>query len=110
MIVAVLRAGVVQVASNDVVHVVTVGDRFMSAACAVAMIGRVRATRVRRRAARGVLRVDCDLMFVNVLSVDVMQVAIVKKVFVPFVVEPRMPTIGSVRMVVRFVHCMIGHS
>jgi len=98
-----------QMATDEVVDVVAVGDGFVTAFRTV-LVGRiVAAARVAWRAGRGVLRIDRDGAFVDVTVVNVMKMAVVEVVGVTVVAHPRVPAAGAVLVDVVFVGGMVAH-
>jgi hypothetical protein len=98
VVVAVVAVRVVQVAVDEVVDVVAVGDRFVAAAGAVHVAGLVAA------AARGagvqpsgfLVGVTSRLVLVDVVTVRVMQVAVVQVVDVVAVPDRGVAAVGAV--------------
>lgn len=109
MIVAVVAVRMVQVALDEVVHVVTVGHGFVAAARAVLVVGGVALAVVRRSARFGILRADLDRMLVIVALVGVMEVAVVQIVDVTVVFDGSVPAAGAVDMLVVLMDYMFGH-
>ena len=109
MIVTMFLMRVVQVATDDVVHVISVWHGFVSTLRTVRM-GRFVPTAGVRRSARGRIHLPRrDDMLVDVPLVNVMKVAVVKVVFVPFVLDRLVATVGTMLMVVLLVHLVIRH-
>lgn len=109
MVVAVAAVGVVQVAFDQVVHVVAVGHRGVAAAGAVAVVGVVAGAQVLGRAFGGVLRVDRQLVFVDVVAVGVVQVAVVQVVHVAVVLDRGVTAVGAVFVLVGLVGVVAAH-
>jgi hypothetical protein len=80
VVVAVTPMGVMQVAVDEVVDVVPVRDRLVTAGRAVDVRLVVRAARVRRRACVGVGAADADTVLFDAAAVRVMQVPVVQVV------------------------------
>jgi hypothetical protein len=99
----------VEVSLDEVVGVVTVGDRLVSATGAVAMSGVVRVAIVVGRAVGGVVPAHCDLVLVDVIAVRVVEVTVVDVVDVALVAYCRVPTVVSVDVVVLGVALAVGH-
>ncbi len=108
MMVAVALVGMMQVASDDVVGVVAVGDGLVTTARAVDMAGLVGFTRVAVTAVRGVGRVDRERVLVDVVAMHVVQVAVVEVVGVAIVPNGGVAASGAVDVVVGGVG-MAGH-
>jgi hypothetical protein len=100
MIVAVVAVRVVQAAINEVVVVVAVRHRWMPA------IHMATAGAFDWRATIGIGRRDADRVLVVVAVVRVMQVAVVQKIDVPFVLDLRVATTFVVDVVVLAVNVM----
>ena len=109
MIVAVVAVRMVQVAVDEVVHVVAVWHGFVAAARAVLVVGGVGLAVVVRSACVGVLRADLDRMLVVVPLVGVMKVAVVQIVDVAVVFDGSVPAAGAVDMLVILMDYMFGH-
>ncbi len=91
---------VMQVAVDQVVHVIAVRHGFVAATGAVNVIGRMTAAVVAGRAGRGVCRGHGDLVFVDVIAMRMMQVAIVQVVCVPVVFYSSMSAAWTMLMIV----------
>lgn len=87
VVVAVPAVGMVQVASDQVVEVVAVGDRLVAAALAMTVDGVVRAARVLRRAVPRVPAVDGEPVLVHVIAMMMVQVTVVQVVDMPLVID-----------------------
>lgn len=109
MIVAVVAVLVVQVTADEVVDMIAVRHRRMTAAGRVDVPRGMSRTRVRRRAAIGVRRVDRDLALVDVAVVLVMQVAVVEEVDVTIVLDRDVAAVRPVSVVVVFVGLVRSH-
>ena len=108
MIVAVLVVRVVQVSVDQVVGVVAVRHRFVAAVGTVLVILRV-FRGVARRAIRGVLGIDRDLVLVLVVAVRMVQVAVVKVVGVACMLDGGVTAVGSVNVVTVIAVLWVGH-
>ena len=102
MIVAMRAMRVMEVPFHQIVHMIPVRHGFMSAAGPVDMVGLVRAALVVWRAAVLMRFVRCQFVFVNVVSVDMVQMTIVKIVGVSVVLHGLMPAVRAVDMSVPF--------
>lgn len=109
MIVAVVAVRVVQVALDEVVHVVTVGHGFVAAAWAVLVVDGVGLAVVVRSACVGILRAQLDRMLVIVALVGVMEVAVVQIVDVAVVFDGGVSAAGAVDMLMGLMDYMFGH-
>lgn len=109
MIVAVVTVRMVQVALDEVVHVVAVGYGFVAAARAVLVVGGVGLAVVLRSACVGILRAHLDRMLVIVALVGVMEVAVVQVVDVTVMFDGAVSAAGAVDMLMSLMDCMFGH-
>lgn len=80
MVVAVRAMGKVQVAGHKIVDVVSMGNRLVSAARAMAMSGFMSVAGMRRGADGGILLGDREHMFIDVVVMDMVEMAIVEVV------------------------------
>jgi hypothetical protein len=109
VIVAVVVVLMMQVTVDEVVRVVAVRDRFVSAGRTVLVIRGVLG-RVVGRAGGGVLRVDRECVVVDVVTVHVVQVAIVEVVGVAIVLDGGVATVRPVDVCVVTVRLVrVGH-
>lgn len=109
MVVAMGSVGEVQMAGNQIVHVVAVRDGLMPAGCAMVMIRIVTLAAVGRRAGNGVLLRHVQAMFIDMVAMEVMQVAVMQIIRVAVMENSGMATTGSVSMAVLIVNRMIAH-
>jgi hypothetical protein len=109
VVVAVLAVGVVEVAVDDVIGVIPVSDRVVTAGGAVDMVLRVAARAVRRGAGRRVRRADLERVLVDVSRVGVVEVPVVEEILVPVVLDRLVAAVRSVLVVVAFVGLVIRH-
>lgn len=100
MIVAVIAVWMMQVAIDQIIDVVAVRDRLVTASWAMNMAGLVPRARVSRRAPVGILRRHLYDMFIDVTRMHVMQVTIVQIVHMITVLHGRMPASGTMLVVV----------
>lgn len=107
MIVAVIGVGVVEVTFDDVVGVVAVRDRVMTACRAVDVVFLVARARVLGRAVRRIRRSDRDGVVVHVVAVHVVQVAVVEEILVAVVLDLLVAAVWSVLVVVAFVRLVV---
>jgi hypothetical protein len=105
--VAVVR--VVEVAGHEVIDVIAVGDRLVSAAGAVSVPLGVSTARVRGRARRRVRDVHANGAFVDVSVVGPVQVPVVRVVGVPFVLDRDVSAARAVGMGVLRVNAVLAH-
>lgn len=106
--VAVALVRVVQVARDEVVDVVAVGDWLVAAALAVDVAVAMSLAGVAGAAVRGVRGVDGEAVLVDVVTVDVVQVAVVQVVGVALVRDGGVAAAGPVGVGVGVV-AMAGH-
>lgn len=110
MIVAVVAVRMVQVALDEVVHVVAVRHSFVAAARAMLVVGGMGLAVVVRSACVGILRAHFDRMLVIVALVGVMEVAVVQIVDVTVVFDSGVPAAGAVDMFMVLMDYMFGHA
>jgi len=101
VVVAVAAVGVVQMAAHQIIDVIAVRHRFMTAVRTVLMVRGVAAAFVIGRAGVAIGIAHLQAVFIHVAVVDVMQVTVVKKFRVAIVLQGRMATIGAVLVAVR---------
>lgn len=77
MVIAVIAMGVVKVAIDEVIHVIAVGDSWVTATGTVNVVRRVAGAAVVRRAVGRVGCGDIEGMLIDVVTVGMMQVAVV---------------------------------
>lgn len=109
MVVAMGSVGEVQMAGNQIVHVVAVRDGLMPAGCAMVMIRIVTLAAVGRRAGNGVLLRHVQAMFIDMVAMEVMQVAVMQIIRVAVMKNSGMAATGSVSMAVLIVNRVIAH-
>jgi hypothetical protein len=100
VVVAVVTVNVVQVAIDEVIDVVAVGDRLVAAAGAVPVAFGVLATVVRRRAVRGVGGADREAVLLDTAGPMVVQVAVVQVIDVALVAHAGVTAAGAVLVLV----------
>jgi hypothetical protein len=93
----------VKMTAYEVVLVIAVRNRLMTAARAVLVLLVVATTIVAGLRRCGMLGVDCNHVLISMICVGVVQVAIMKIVSMPFVLDSRVPARGPVLMRVFFV-------
>jgi len=106
MIVAMPVVGMVEMTVDQVVRVIAMRDRRVTAAGGVYMADGVSIARMIRRAAGWIRRVDCDRAFIDVVAVHHVQMTIVEVVDVAAVLDGEMPAVGTVNMAVAGVRGM----
>ena len=109
MVVAVVPVGAVQVPSDQVVDVITVRHRGMAAVRAVYVLGGMAVTHVLRRTRCWVRGINSDPAFVDVVAVDHMEVAVVKIVDVPAVLDRGVAARRAVDVIVLGVNWVVAH-
>ncbi len=90
---------VVQVAVDQVIDMVAVGNRLMAATRAMNVVGGMAATLVAGCAALGVLAVGFQYVFVDMIAMHVMQVPIMQIIDMSIVFDCRMAAARLVLMV-----------
>lgn len=100
VVVAVPGVRVMQVPGDEVVDVIAVRDRFVTAARAVEMALGVTRAAVRRRARGGIGRADLEDALVDVPIVGVVEVAIVEVVDVVAMTDGEMAAVSAVDVIV----------
>jgi hypothetical protein len=105
----VIPVGVVQMAIDQVVNMVPVRDRLVAATGAMAMFGGVLAALMVGGAAVGVLIVDREHMFVDVILMGMMEVAIVEVICVSLVLDSCVSAVGAVNVPVFLVFGAVVH-
>lgn len=109
MIVAMSTVGKVQVPSDEIVHMVAMGNGGMPAARFVTMAGLMFGTGVCWSAGSRILAGDGECMFVDVVLMEVVQVAVVQVVGMVFVYDRLVAAVGSVAVAVLVVDRMAAH-
>src|SRR5438067_13097150 len=110
VVVAVVAGGVVEVAADEIIGVVAVGDRLVAAAGAVDVALHVPAAGVRRGAGVRVGRADRQGVLAHrAVGLGVVQVAVVQVVGVAVVLDGRVPAAGAVPVLVVRVGVRRGH-
>lgn len=100
MVVAVIAVRMVKVTVDEIVHVITMGDDLVTAVGAVFVAGCMARAGMVRRALGAVCLVDIDCMFDDAAAVLMMQMAVVKIVHVPVVLDGGVTAVGTVLMIV----------
>jgi hypothetical protein len=100
MIIAMIAVRVVQVTTDQVVHVVAVRHSLVPTAWTMHMLLVVTVAGVLRGTAGRVLGRHLENVFVDMVSVNVVQVSIVEKIGVPVMVDGGVATATAVRVVV----------
>jgi hypothetical protein len=108
VMVAVTIMGVMQMAIDQVVHMIAVRHCFVSAVLAVLMSSTVACTIVTARAIRGIRRADLQSVLIDVALVDRVQVAIVEIVGVSVVDNRGMATGRVVLMCTVSMICVLS--
>jgi hypothetical protein len=96
VVVAVIAVLVMQVAGDQVVDVITVGNRRVAAVGVMTVRFLVLAAIVPRRAAAGITAAHADVMLFHAAVVDMMQVTIVQIIDVAVVADRGVSAIGAV--------------
>ena len=103
MVIAVVAVGVMQAAIDDVVDVIAVGYGFVAATGTVDMAGLMAFAGLAGGAAVGVGLVDGQGVLVNVVTVWVVQVAVMHIVHVIAVADGRVAAAGAMGVIMVFV-------
>jgi hypothetical protein len=98
MIVALSAFAVVQVPAYDVIDVVSVRHWFVTTSGTVLVAFLVAATVVLRRSRCRICSTDCDSMFIDVISVHMVHVTVVKIIRMAFMLDRSMPASGTMLM------------
>ncbi|MCP9469392.1 MAG: hypothetical protein NNA31_05245 [Nitrospira sp.] len=109
MIVAMGSMGEVQMAGNQVINMVSVGNSLMAAGGAMAMARLVTSAAMGRRTGGRILLRDIQAMFVDMVAMEVMQVAVMQIIRVAVMKNGRMAAPGSMLMIMLIVNRMIAH-
>ncbi len=100
MIIAVVAVRVVEVAADEIIGVIAVRNYLVPTARAMGVALFVPRTAVRRRALRGIGRIDRDAALVDVIAVDAMHVTVVQIVAVVAVLNALVPATGLMNVLV----------
>lgn len=100
MVVAVIAVRMVQVPVNQIVHMVTVGYRGMAAIWPMHVIGCMTGALVLWRTGIGVCCRDANHMFIDMVTVRMVQMAIMQIVNMPLMLNGDVPAIGPMLVVV----------
>src|SRR5689334_23274742 len=98
MVVAVVAVRMVQVALDEVIHMIAMRNRFVAAAGAVDVALGVAAAGVGRGAGSGILATDVDLVLLDLAARGMVQVAVVQVIDVPIVLDCGVATAGAMSM------------
>jgi hypothetical protein len=98
MIVAMVAVRVMKMPSDQVVHVIPVGHSFMSASWSMHMGPVVRAAAVLRCAPIGICLRYFNLVFIDVITVHMVQMPIMQVINVAGVADGRVTTIGPMNV------------
>ncbi len=109
VVVAVVAVGMMQATLNQVVDVVPVGNRFVTAVGAVDMSRFVACQVLSRSASIGIPVTDLEAMLVHVISVGMMEMPIVQVVNVVLMLDRGVTAAGAVGVVVTFVNVAFSH-
>ena len=109
VVIAVAVMLMVQVAVDQVIYMVTVGDGGMAAAIAVDVIAVVIGAIMTAGALSGIVGIDVEAVLVDMVVVNVMQVPIVKVIDVVAVNDGLVSAILTVLMIVSVVFLAVSH-
>lgn len=104
MVVAVAAVRMMQVSAHQVVHMVAMRDRFVSAAGAMLMACIVPVAPMAWRALRRIGCAHLEDMFVEMVTVRMVQAAVVQIVNMSAVLHGEMPAILSMDVIMAFVN------
>lgn len=107
VVVAVAVVHVVEMAVDEIIDVVAVGDGLMAAAFAMDMAGFVTGARVAAGAVGGVGGGNFECVFVEVAFVRMVQVTVVKVIDVAFMGDRRVAATRAVDVIVILVYVMV---
>jgi hypothetical protein len=110
VVIAVAAVGVVEMAVDEVVDVIAVGDGFVTAVGAVNVVSGVAGAGMAGGAVVGIFAGDGEGVFVVVVAVVVVEMAVVKEVDVAVVEDGGMAAAGAVDVdVIGFGMNAVGH-
>ncbi len=109
MIVAVIAVRVVQVPADEIVGVVAMGNRLVSATRAVRVPFIVPATAVRGRALGRIRGIDGEAALVDMVAMNMVQMPVVQVVAVVAMANALMATAGLMDMLMCFVRLVVTH-
>jgi hypothetical protein len=108
VVVAVVAVRVVQVTADQIVHMVTMGHRLVSARGSVDVIGRVGVTAMLGRADRWIGAIDAQRMLLDLAAAGVVQMTVVQVIDMALMFDGFVTAIGAMLMgvvaVVRVIH------
>ena len=107
VIVAMVAVGMVQVAGHQVVQVIPMGNLLMAAGRTVAMGLLMPGTGVLGSAGSRVGRIDLQKVLIDVVAVNVVQVAIMQVIRVVAVLDGDMAATRTMLVIVAFVHLAV---
>jgi hypothetical protein len=96
----------VEMAADEVVRMIAVGNRFMPAARTVTVSGFVAAAGVSSSAFRGIPGIHFQLVFVDMIAMHIVHVAIVEETLMPIVQDGGVAALISMLMRVSFMNVM----
>ena len=109
MVVAMGSVGEVQVAVDEVVSVVSVGHSRMSAVRTMAMADLMPVAAMGRSACRRVLFGDVEPMFIDMVTMQMVQMSVVEIVGVAIMGDGRMPAVRIMPMIVVLMNGVVFH-
>jgi len=107
VVVAVFAVGVVQMAFHQVVHMIAVGNLLVAAARAVLMILLMPATGVVGRTGSGIARSHLQNVVINMVAMNVVQVAIVQVIRMAIVPDGDMAAIRTMLVGMSLMHLAV---
>jgi hypothetical protein len=109
VVIAVISVGVVEMAVDQIVHMVPVGDRLVPTARPVDMVSVVASAPGRRGARARVILRDRDAVLVHMISVGVVEMAVVEIVDVPVMEDRLVAAAGPVDVIMRRMGLTVAH-
>ena len=107
MIIAMSIVGIVQMAINEIAHVVTMGNRFMPTARSMDMVSIMSTTVMALGAGIGVHISYLDDMLIHMIAMGMVKMPIVEIVNVITVLDGGMTTVWAMGMIVILMNCAI---
>jgi hypothetical protein len=100
----------VEMAADEVVRMIAVGNRFMPAARTVTVSGFVAAAGVSSSAFRGIPGIHFQLVFVDMIAMHIVHVAIVEETLVPMLMRVSFMNVMTHVLLLRSVRCQNSRS
>jgi len=109
MVVTMRAMGEVQMAGDQIINMVSVRHRLMSAVRAMAMFGLMPFAAMGGGASRRVLRGDTEPMFIDMVAVRMMKMSVMEIIDMTVMEDGQMPTVRSVLMGVMLMDGVVAH-